>query len=103
MAAVLVEFEVLSTVQAEGCVSGGWHFYLCGRDSKENFQKGERKKSQVSDDFDEEMEPVFCSRKKYKIAVLVSLNPEEYVNILLYREETDRKRRRRRMSVSIGM
>ena len=26
--------------------------------------------------------------KNIKIAVLVSLNPEEYVNILLYREET---------------
>ena len=56
---------------------------------KENFQKGERKKSQVSDDFDEEMGTCILQQgKNIKIAVLVSLNPEEYVNILLYREET---------------
>ena len=30
----------------------------------------------------------FAAGKNIKIAVLVSLNPEEYVNILLYREET---------------
>ena len=41
------------------------------------------------DDFDEEMGTCILQQgKNIKIAVLVSLNPEEYVNILLYREET---------------
>ena len=55
VAAVLVEFEVLSTVQAGGMLflAAGIFIYVAGI-QKENFQKGERKKSQVSDDFDEE-------------------------------------------------
>ena len=55
VAAVLVEFEVLSTVQAGGMLflAAGIFIYAAGI-QKENFQKGERKKSQVSDDFDEE-------------------------------------------------
>lgn len=54
--AVLVEFEVLSTVQAGGMLflAAGIFIYVTGIQT-ENFQKGERKKSQVSDDFDEEM------------------------------------------------
>ena len=66
VAAVLVEFEVLSTVQAGGMLflAAGIFIYVAGI-QKENFQKGERKKSQVSDDFDERWEPVFCSREKY--------------------------------------
>ena len=90
VAAVLVEFEVLSTVQAGGMLflAAGIFIYVAGI-QKENFQKGERKKSQVSDDFDEEMGTCILQQgKNIKIAVLVSLNPEEYVNILLYREET---------------
>ena len=90
VAAVLVEFEVLSTVQVGGMLflAAGIFIYVAGI-QKENFQKGERKKSQVSDDFDEEMETCILQQgKNIKIAVLVSLNPEEYVNILLYREET---------------
>lgn len=90
VAAVLVEFEVLSTVQAGGMLflAAGIFIYAAGI-QKENFQKGERKKSQVSDDFDEEMGTCILQQgKNIKIAVLVSLNPEEYVNILLYREET---------------
>lgn len=88
--AVLVEFEVLSTVQAGGMLflAAGIFIYVTGIQT-ENFQKGERKKSQVSDDFDEEMGTCILQQgKNIKIAVLVSLNPEEYVNILLYREET---------------
>ena len=90
VAAVLVKFEVLSTVQVGGMLflAAGIFIYAAGI-QKENFQKGERKKSQVSDDFDEEMGTCILQQgKNIKIAVLVSLNPEEYVNILLYREET---------------
>lgn len=90
VAAVLVKSEVLSTVQAGGILflAAGVFIYAAGI-QKEDSTKGERKKSQVSDDFDEEMGTCILQQgKNIKMAVLVSLNPEEYVNILLYREET---------------
>lgn len=90
VAAVLVKFEVLNTVQAGGILflAAGIFIYAAGM-QKEDPQKGARKRSQLADDFDEEMGTCILQEgKNIKMAVLVSLNPEEYVNILLYREET---------------